>query len=398
MVNRIANLSKTNSFFLFGNRGVGKSTLLEGLFHKQNHPWFDLLDPALEKKLSLNPSLLEQILQEEKRKYPKGTFVIIDEVQKIPQLLNIVHSQIEQKHFHFVLTGSSARKLKKHGTNLLGGRAFVYFLFPFTHLEIGQNFDLLSTLQWGSLPKVFEYEKLDKVEYLNAYTNTYLREEIIAEQLVRQITPFRQFLEVAAQSNCKILNYSKIAEAVGVDTTTVQNYFQILEDTFTGVLLQPYDQSLRKRQRKNPKFYFFDTGITRSLQNRLTMDVVESTYEYGDLFEQFIILEFLRLNEYLRKSWKFSYLQTKDNVEVDLIIEQPGHYPNNKVIFIEIKSTKDTESLDSSNLNGFINLVKSHPQAEALVISQDLIHKNKNGVRYLHWKAAFQELFGLSST
>jgi predicted AAA+ superfamily ATPase len=398
MVNRIANLSKTNSFFLFGNRGVGKSTLLEGLFHKQNHPWFDLLDPALEKKLSLNPSLLEQILQEEKRKYPKGTFVIIDEVQKIPQLLNIVHSQIEQKYFHFVLTGSSARKLKKHGTNLLGGRAFVYFLFPFTHLEIGQNFDLLSTLQWGSLPKVFEYEKLDKVEYLNAYTNTYLREEIIAEQLVRQITPFRQFLEVAAQSNCKILNYSKIAEAVGVDTTTVQNYFQILEDTFTGVLLQPYDQSLRKRQRKNPKFYFFDTGITRSLQNRLTMDVVESTYEYGDLFEQFIILEFLRLNEYFRKSWKFSYLQTKDNVEVDLIIEQPGHYPNNKVIFIEIKSTKDTESLDSSNLNGFINLVKSHPQAEALVISQDPIHKNKNGVRYLHWKAAFQELFGLSSS
>lgn len=116
------------------------------------------------------------------------------------------------------------------------------------------------------------------------------------------------------------------------------------------------------------------------------------------MFEQFIILEFLRLNEYFRKSWKFSYLQTKDNVEVDLIIEQPGHYPNNKVIFIEIKSTKDTESLDSSSLNGFINLVKSHPQAEALVISQDPIHKNKNGVRYLHWKAAFQELFGLSTT
>lgn len=281
MVNRIANLSKTNSFFLFGNRGVGKSTLLEGLFHKQKHPLVRPSGPSLGKKLSLNPSLLEQILQEEKRRYPKGTFVIIDEVQKIPQLLNIVHSQIEQKYFHFVLTGSSARKLKKHGTNLLGGRAFVYFLFPFTHLEIGQNFDLLSTLQWGSLPKVFEYEKLDKVEYLNAYTNTYLREEIIAEQLVRQITPFRQFLEVAAQSNCKILNYSKIAEAVGVDTTTVQNYFQILEDTFTGVLLQPYDQSLRKRQRKNPKFYFFDTGITRSLQNRLTMDVVESTYEWS---------------------------------------------------------------------------------------------------------------------
>jgi predicted AAA+ superfamily ATPase len=397
MVNRLSKLSKTNSFFLFGNRGVGKSTLLESQFSKQTGIWFDLLDPTLEKKLSLNPSLLEQILHEEKHKHPKGTFVVIDEVQKIPELLNIVHSQIEQKYFHFVLTGSSARKLKKHGTNLLGGRAFVYFLYPFTHLELGSKFNLLSTLQWGSLPKIFEYENSDKVEYLNAYTNTYLREEIIAEQLVRQITPFRQFLEVAAQANCKILNYSKISDAVGVDTTTVQNYFQILEDTFTGVLLQPYDQSIRKRQRKNPKFYFFDTGVTRALQNRLTLNIAEGTYEFGDLFEQFIILEIIRLNEYFRKSWKFSYLQTKDNVEVDLIIEQPGQYPNNKRIFIEIKSTKDIESLDNSSFNGFTNLVKSQlqiqSQVEAIVISQDPIHKSKNGVRFLHWQAALQELF-----
>lgn len=397
MVNRIAKLSKTNSFFIFGNRGVGKSTLLGSLFNRQKHPWFDLLDPALEKKLTLNPSLLEHILQEEKRKYPQGTFVIIDEVQKIPQLLNVVHAQIEQKYFHFVLTGSSARKLKKHGTNLLGGRAFVFYLFPFTYLEIGPSFNLLNTLRWGSLPKIFECENSDKAEYLNAYSNTYLREEIIAEQLVRQVVSFRQFLEVAAQSNGKILNYSKIAEAVGVDTTTVQNYFQILEDTFTGVLLQPYDQSIRKRQRKNPKFYFFDIGVTRALQNRLTIDISEGTYEYGDLFEQFIILEFMRLNEYFRKSWKFSYMKTKDNVEVDLIIEQPGQYPKNKITFIEIKSTKNTELLDSASLKGFVNLVKSHPQAEAIIVSQDPIHKTKNGVRYLHWQAAFQELFGLQT-
>ena len=389
MVNRLAKLSKTNSFFLFGNRGVGKSTLLEQLFPQDNHPWFDLLDLALEKKLALKPELLNALLEAAKKDYPKGTFVVIDEVQKNPALLDVVHSQIEKKYFHFVLTGSSARKLKKQSANLLGGRAFVYYLYPFTHLELQKNFKLNEVLKWGSLPKIFEFNTEDKIDYLNAYADTYLREEIISEQLVRKILPFRQFLEVAAQSNCKIVNYKKTADAVGVDITTVQNYFQILEDTFVGFLLQPYHESIRQRQRKNPKFYFFDTGVTRTLQNRLQLSLTESTYEYGDLFEQFIILEFIRLNSYYKKSWKFSYIMTKDDVEVDLVIERPGK----PKLFIEIKSTAKIDNLLAESLGGFQRLVQDSKDTQGLVISQDPIEKIENRILFQPWQKVFQQLF-----
>lgn len=263
MVNRLIKPFKLHSYFLFGNRGVGKSTLLEHYFPKDKHLWFDLLDYDTEKRLALRPQLLKEILDKAKDQYPPQSFVIIDEVQKNPALLDTVHSLIEKKYFNFMLTGSSSRKLKKQGTNLLAGRAFVTYLFPFTHLELGPQFNLNEVLQWGALPKIFELQDSeDRSDYLNAYSDIYLREEIIAEQIVRNVTPFRHFLEVAAQSQAKIINFSKISHSIGVDISTVQNYFQILEDTFTGFLIQPYDESIRKRQRKNPKFYFFDTGIT----------------------------------------------------------------------------------------------------------------------------------------
>lgn len=390
MVNRLFKYAKSNSFFVFGNRGVGKSTYLEAQFPKSNHFWIDLLDPQLFKRLAINPALFQQILDEEKKKRPKGTFIIVDEIQKIPELLDIVHSEIEKKHFLFTLTGSSARKLKKSGVNLLAGRAFIYYMFPFTHKELGQRFDLNGILQWGALPKIFSLDNNeDKIDYLNSYCDTYLREEIIAEQIVRNVTPFRHFLEVASQGNSKIINFSNIAKSIGVDTTTVQNYFQILEDTFTGVLLQPFHESIRERQRKNPKFYFFDTGVTRSLQNRLTLPLVEQSFEFGDLFEQFIFLEFIRLNSYLKKSWKFSYLMTKNNVEIDLIIERPGL----SRLLIEIKSTNSIQDLHDSTWIGFRNLVNDFKNAEGLCVSRDPITFIKEGVRFIHWKKLFEELF-----
>ena len=226
-------------------------------------------------------------------------------------------------------------------------------------------------------------------DFLNAYTDTYLREEIIAEQLVRKVLPFRQFLEVAAQANSKIVNYKKTAEAVGVDITTVQNYFQILEDTFVGFLLQPYHESIRQRQRRNPKFYFFDTGVTRALQNRLPLPLTESTFEYGDLFEQFIILEFIRLSSYFKKSWRFSYIMTKDNVEVDLVIERPGQAK----LFIEIKSTAKIGTLLREGLGGFQNLVQDSKNTMGLVISQDPLEKIESGITFQPWQKAFQDLF-----
>jgi predicted AAA+ superfamily ATPase len=391
MVNRLVRHSKTHSFFLFGNRGVGKSTYLETQFPRDRFFWLDLLDPNLNKKLSINPGLLAGMLAEEKKRRPKGSVVVIDEIQKIPDLLDIVHSQIEAKHFVFALTGSSSRKLKKQGVNLLAGRAFVYFLFPLTHLELGSEFDLNESLTWGTLPTLSSLKEIeDKIDYLNAYSDTYLREEIIAEQIVRNIAPFRHFLEVAAQSNAKILNYSNIAKAINVDITTVQNYFHILEDTFTGVLLQPFHESIRERQRKNPKFYFFDLGITRALQNRLTLPVSDQTYEYGELFEQFILLEVIRLNEYHRKSWRLSYLKTKDNVEVDLIIERPG-LPR---LLIEIKSTVSISSLPATTFMGVRGLAKSMKKVETICLSRDETEFMEGGIRFIHWRRFFAEQFG----
>lgn len=387
MVERLFKPLKSHSFFLFGNRGVGKSTLLRAWFPEEKSLWFDLLDPKTERQLGLRPELLGERLEEARRDFPKGSFVVIDEIQKIPELLNVVHQQIEKKYFHFALTGSSARKLKKSGVNLLAGRAFVLNLYPFTHRELGDHFRLDEVLRWGSLPRVFELDLEFKADFLESYASTYLREEIIAEQLVRQVQPFRQFLEVAAQSNCKIVNYQRVAQAIGVEIATVQNYFQILEDTFVGILLQPFHESLRNRQRKNPKFYFFDPGVTRALQNRLTLDLVPQTYEYGDLFEQFVVLETMRLSAYLKKSWKFSYLRTKDDVEVDLIIERPGQ----SKLFLEIKSTHEISNISTEKLRGFRNLVVDSKNTQGLVISQDPKPKKEENLRFLHWREFFQE-------
>ncbi len=390
MVNRLVKPFKLHSYFLFGNRGVGKSTLLQSLFPKTKSIWFDLLDYETEKKLALNPGLLKQQLDELRKKFPKNTFVIIDEIQKNPKLLDSVHGLIEQKYFHFILTGSSARKLKKQGVNLLAGRAFISYLFPFTHAELGKKFNLDHVLKWGSLPKIFDYKDDDLcLQYLNSYADAYLREEIIAEQIVRNITPFRHFLEVAAQSQARIVNYSNISRDVGVDVTTVQNYFQILEDTFTGVLLQPYDQSLRNRQRKNPKFYYFDIGVGRALQNKLTLPLDRRSYEYGDLFEQFVILECIRLNSYYGKNFKFSYLKTQSDVEVDLVIERPGK----SSIFIEIKSTDSILSLNQEKLNGFRKIVEDSKKTEGWVLSQDSTARVEGGIRIIPWKLALAELF-----
>jgi predicted AAA+ superfamily ATPase len=248
----------------------------------------------------------------------------------------------------------------------------------------------MAALSWGTLPKIFSLAEVeDKIDYLNSYCDAYLREEIIAEQIVRNVTPFRHFLEVAAQGNSKIINYSNIAKSIGVDTTTVQNYFQILEDTFAGVLLQPFHESIRERQRKNPKFYFFDTGVTRSLQNRLTLPLVEQSFEFGDLFEQFIILEFIRLNFYFKKSWKFSYLMTKNNVEIDLIVERPGA----QRLLVEIKSTDAIQNLPDSHWVGFRKIVKDFPNALGVCVSRDPVAFVKDGIRFVHWKQLFDELF-----
>lgn len=382
MVDRIQKLNDNQSLFLFGARGVGKSTLLKRKFDSQNTLWIDLLTNKDEEIYSRTPDHLSQVLTA--NTYQR---VVIDEVQKVPKLLDIVHKEIEKnKKIQFVLTGSSARKLKRGSANLLAGRAFTYYLFPFTSYELKSQFDLKEALEFGTLPKLFEFDSRDdKNEFLRSYIRTYLREEIQIEQLVRNLNPFRSFLEVAAQSNGQVINYSKISRDVGVDDKTVQNYFSILEDTLIGYILPAYNRSVRKQQRQAPKFYLFDTGVTRALNGTLRVELVPKTFAYGRAFEHWVILECFRLNEYYKLDYKISYLRTKDDAEIDLIIERPGK----EDLLVEIKSTDRVSKEHISQLKRFKDDWKKPCVAQ--VWSQDKTPKEVDGVLCLDWQAALDE-------
>jgi predicted AAA+ superfamily ATPase len=388
MFDRVIKLPKSNSFFLFGARGTGKTTLLSSAFGGRTALWINLLDLDEEARLQSRPMELLERLAQLKIEGPEPAWVVIDEIQKIPALLDVVHQQIEKGRFLFVLTGSSARKLKRGAANLLAGRAFERHLFPLTHVELGSAFILENALHWGTLPKIFSLAAEDRADYLRAYSNTYLKEEIQAEQIVRKIPPFRAFLEVAAQSAGKIVNYSNIARDIDSDPVSVQSYFEILEDTLLGFQLKPFHESIRKRQRKNPKFFFFDLGVQRALSRMLTTQLVPKTSAFGNAFEQFLITEIHRLSSYRANDWAFFYLRTKDDAEVDLIIDRPGM----PAAWIEIKSS---DRIDESDVSSFQRLVRDARNAEAFCLSLDPVAKKIGSVQCLPWSTGLAEL-GLS--
>lgn len=384
MICRIQKLSKNNSLFLFGARGTGKTTLLNEMFSGERTLWIDLLKDSDENLYGRRPDELSHALST--KKYDR---VVIDEVQKAPKILDIVHLEIEKNvGLQFILTGSSARKLKRGCADLLAGRAFTYNLFPFTTSELGDKFDLKDVLENGSLPKLLEYgTKGEKNEFLRSYVKTYLREEIQIEQLVRKLNPFRDFLEIAAQSNGKIVNYAKIARDVGVDDKTVYGYFSILEDTLVGFTLPAFHRSIRKQQREAPKFYLFDPGVVRALAGTLRVELLPQTYAFGDAFEHWVILECNRMNEYLKLDYKLSYLRTKDDAEIDLIVERPGDAD----LLIEIKPTKQAIEENVSQLARFKRDWGRSCAAE--LWSLDNNSKVINGIECLHWKEGLRRHF-----
>jgi predicted AAA+ superfamily ATPase len=342
---------------------------------------FDLLDPATEALLNSNPRAILDIWSADKKEW-----IVIDEIQKQPKLLDVVHQGIYKHQIKFALTGSSARKLRRGASNLLGGRATEFHLHPFTYLELGKNFDLILLLQWGSLPEVVSLDVVEKERALYSYVSTYLKEEVLVEQLIRKIEPFRRFLEVAAQMNGKILNYAKISKDAGVEERSVARYYQILDDTLVGFFLEPYHQSIRKRQSQKAKFYFFDCGVTRALQNTLKVPLTPQTISYGDLFEQFIILEFIRFNDYYETRYKFSYLLTKEGAEVDLIIERPGL----PIVLIEIKSTTEIKNEHGAHLRV---LADSFSESIRYVLNNATISLDRDGVRFRPWHVGIPEIF-----
>jgi len=244
-------------------------------------------------------------------------------------------------------------------------------------------------LKWGTLPRIFQLtSSKEKAAYLRAYALTYLKEEIISEQLIRRIDPFRNFLEVAAQCNGQILNFSKIARDVGVDTKTTQTFFEILEDTLIGFLLPAYHRSIRKRQNTQPKFFFFDLGVKRALERSVEQGLYPKTYAFGQAFEHFVVLEVFRLGSYTKPDWRFSYIRTKDGAEIDLVIDRPGK----PLVLLEIKSTDHVTDQDISTLARF---KKDIPHCEAYCLSLDPHSKKIGTVHCFLWNVGLAAI-GLS--
>lgn len=385
MFERLLNVSFDENLLLLGPRSTGKSTYLKHRLKDTRCFWINLLLPRTEDAYARDP---ERLIREVKALPAETTHIVIDEIQKVTPLLDVIHELIESTDKIFILTGSSARKLKLGSANLLAGRALVHHLHPLTSLELGQAFDLSTAMKFGTLPRIWNL-KTDTArrKMLETYALTYLNEEIRAEQVVRNLDPFRKFLEVAAQMNGKVINFSAIAGDVGVDEKTVQNYFQILEDTLVGFFVEPFHTSIRKKISKAPKFYFFDTGVKRALARQLTLELVSSTYEFGDLFEHFVVLEISRWVSYSGNQFSINYLRTHEGAEIDLIVQRPGK----PLLLIEIKST---DSVQPKQLKQIMALGKDFPGSpECLCLSNDARTQKIDTVLCLHWQEGLKRYF-----
>jgi|688.fasta_scaffold00001_24 predicted AAA+ superfamily ATPase len=401
-IDRILKLPLKHSFFLFGPRQVGKTTLIKNSFGLDSCLIYDLLIPEELRRLKMNPGRFRDEIIYRDSKY---THVFIDEVQKLPEILDEIHYLLEnmKKPPAFILSGSSARKLKRSNANMLGGRAFSFSLFGLTHLELmpSSKFSLYRSLEFGSLPAIYllsmggdenaevgvREQSQDAILALRSYVNTYIKEEIQMEALVRNLDAFTEFLKLAADENTNVLNYSNIASDIGVSSATVKEYYQILEDTLLGFYLRPYSSRLRKKLSKHPKFYFFDTGVARALQQKLSLELTPKTKEFGKAFEHFVIKEFIYTANYLNPDYKFSYYRTENNAEVDLIIEAP----TGKVFAVEVKASDTPKNSELKGLKSFKTLV---PKASLICASlAEKRYKLDEDIWVYPWQEVFDVVF-----
>ena len=368
MVERILKLREIedDSLFLWGSRQTGKSTLLRTLF--PNARIYDLLKTDLRLAFQLRPSML----REECELMDEGELVIIDEIQKVPALLDEVHWLIENRGLRFILSGSSARKLRRSGVNLLGGRALRLTLFPFVSAEI-PDFDLIHALNNGMLPR--HYLVSDASRRIQSYIGDYLQQEIVEEAIVRQLDAFTRFLQVAALSNTEIVNYSNIAQDCGVSAKTVKEYFAILEETMLGFYLPAYTKVVKRKLIQSPKFYFFDVAIPNYLLHRRRLQ--PGTDIFGHALEHFIVQElraFLSYTFFEEKT--MGYWRTLDNkYEVDVLVFDA--LTKNVEVAIEVKSSDHVASSDTKGLKAFS---EEHPETKLILLSLEERPRKLNGI------------------
>jgi uncharacterized protein len=359
------------SVFFWGPRQTGKSTLLKNIF--ADALWFDLLLSDLYKRLLINPEYLrETILAQEKKT------VVIDEIQRIPILLNEVHWLIVNHGIQFILSGSSPRKILRSGENLLGGRALRYELFPLVSHEIPE-FDLLRALNHGLLPKHYLSENPKKL--ISAYIGSYLQDEIIAEAKIRNIDVFAKFLGAAAFSNGEIVNYSNIATECGVSSPTIKEYFQILEDTLVGRFVPVFQKKPKRRVIKAPKFYYFDVGVTNYLLKRSRIEL--GTEQFGNAFESFILQELMAHRHYSGLEYAISYWRTASQLEVDFIL-------GNHEVAIEVKGSKN---VNSSHLKGLKAFMEEYQVKKALVVCNEPLPRIVDGIEILPYSVFLEQLW-----
>ena len=351
---------KDESLFLWGSRQTGKSTLLKMLFPEATV--YDLLKSDVRMSLQLRPALL----REECELLDEGELVIIDEVQKVPALLDEVHWLIENKGLKFILSGSSARKLRRSGANLLGGRALRKTLFPLVSAEI-PDFDLNRALNHGMLPH--HYLMANPAMRIQSYIGDYLQQEIVEEAIVRRLDSFTRFLQVAALSNSEIVNYSNIAQDCGISSKTVKEYFSILEETLLGFYLPSFTKVIKRRVIQSPKFYYFDVAIPNHLLHHGTLQ--QGTDLYGHALEHFVVQELRAYLSYCRPDKSLSFWHTLDNkYEVDVVIGQAE-------VGIEVKSSKNISSSDTKGLKAF---GEEYPNAKLYLLSMEERPRKLNNI------------------
>jgi len=349
MYSRIISPPKNKSFFLFGPRGTGKTTWVKAAF--PHAIFIDLLESEVYNDLLANPQRLEKFI-------PKGfkNWVIIDEVQRIPELLNEIHRLIEKNHYRFVLTGSSARKLRTKGVNLLGGRALIYPFHQLTALELGKDFNLKHSLTFGQLPSV--YKEADPKAYLESYVKAYLREEVQQEGLTRNLGAFSRFLEAASFSQGAIVNTSSVARECGIERKVVENYFSILTDLLIGYRVPVFTKKAKRRMTAHQKFYFFDVGIYRTLRPSGPLDAPEEIE--GMALETLVFQELKGVNDCLKLGYDLYYWHTANRVEVDFIL-----YGARGLKAFEVKRTS---RISESMLRGLRIFQKDYPSAKSYFI------------------------------
>jgi len=349
MYSRLLKAPKNKSFFLFGPRGTGKTTWVQKTFPKALY--LDLLESELFNDLLASPQRLKKFIPAR-----FSDWIIIDEVQRVPEILNEVHRLIEKEKRKFILTGSSPRKLRKKGQNLLAGRALSYSMHPLTATELGKDFKLDHSLKYGQLPSV--YVESQPKQYLESYVRTYLEQEVQQEGLTRNLSAFTRFLEAASFSQGAVLNITEIARECSIERKVVENYFHILEDLLIGCRVPVFTKKAKRRLVAHPKFYFFDAGVYRTLRPMGPLDMPEEAE--GAAFETLLFQEFNALNSTLRSKYDIYYWKTSNQVEVDFVLYGP------KGLFaFEVKRTG---RLTKSMLNGLKTFLKDYPIAKAFFV------------------------------